>query len=162
MCVDTNDDFVNARKERTGPVTHSQKDSSLERRASVNWLLGRAKSVRCAAMGIGHLVRSEPNARVHVVATLGVVSVAGILRLGAGEWLWLIAAIAMVWMAEAFNTALERLADATCPEHHPLVGRAKDVAAGAVLLGAIAAAAIGLCIMVPHLAWLNGASVQAR
>jgi len=50
-------------------------------------------------------------------------------------------------MAEAFNTALESLADASVPEQHPLVARAKDSAAAAVLLAAIAAATIGLLVL---------------
>ena len=56
----------------------------------------------------------------------------------------------MVWAAEAANTALEFLADAVSPERHPLVGKAKDVAAGAVLIAAIGAAAIGILVIGPH------------
>ena len=63
-------------------------------------------------------------------------------------------AIALVWAAECLNTAVESLADATSPDHHPLVGRAKDAAAGAVLCAAIGAAVIGLLVLGrPLLAW---------
>jgi diacylglycerol kinase (ATP) len=49
------------------------------------------------------------------------------------------------------NTALEVLADAVAPDPHPLVGRAKDAAAGAVLVAALGAAAIGLLVLGPRL-----------
>ena len=71
----------------------------------------------------------------------------GVSRL---EWCWLVAAIAWVWTAEALNTALESLADAVHPDRHPLVGRAKDAAAGAVLAASLGAAAIGLLVLGPY------------
>jgi len=55
-----------------------------------------------------------------------------------------------VWSAEAFNTALELLCELVSPEFHPLVGRAKDVAAGAVLIAAIGSAIVGAILLVPH------------
>jgi diacylglycerol kinase (ATP) len=61
------------------------------------------------------------------------------------------AAIILVWSAEAFNTALEELADALHPERDPGIGRAKDVAAAAVLIAALGAAVIGMLVFVPHL-----------
>ena len=57
--------------------------------------------------------------------------------IGPSDWALLSIAIAAVWIAEAFNTALEFLSDAACPGRNPLVGRAKDVAAGAVILASI-------------------------
>jgi len=56
-----------------------------------------------------------------------------------------------VWTAEALNTALERLSNAVTREPNPLVGQAKDAAAGAVLIAAVGAAAIGALVMGPHL-----------
>lgn len=53
-------------------------------------------------------------------------------------------------MAEAFNTAIEKLADRVTCERDPLIGAAKDVAAGAVLLFAIASVAVGLIVFIPH------------
>jgi diacylglycerol kinase (ATP) len=61
-----------------------------------------------------------------------------------------------VWTAEALNTALEFLADAASPEFHPLVGHAKDVAAGAVLISAAGAVVIGLLVLGPHVIALVG------
>jgi diacylglycerol kinase len=60
-------------------------------------------------------------------------------------------AVTLVLGAEAFNTALESLADAAVPEQHPLVGAAKDLAAGAVLVTAMGAAVVGLLVLGPHL-----------
>ena len=67
------------------------------------------------------------------------------------EWCALVLAIAGVWAAEAVNTAIELLGDATTSDPHPLVGRAKDVAAGAVLLAALGAAVVGLLVFAPRL-----------
>lgn len=112
----------------------------------LNFLRTRLRSLRFALAGIAHLLRTQPNARLHLAATLAVIAAAAALRLPPSDWCWLIAAIAAVWAAEALNTALELLADAACPRHHPLIGRAKDAAAAAVLLTAAAAAGIGLFI----------------
>lgn len=65
-------------------------------------------------------------------------------------------AISIVWTAEALNTAFEFLADAASPDFHPLVRDAKDVAAGAVLITAIAAASIGVIILLPYFEKLAG------
>ncbi len=72
----------------------------------------------------------------------------------AADWCWIVLAISIVWTAEALNTAFEFLADAASPEFHPLIRDAKDVAAGAVLITAIAAAVIGGLIFWPHVAKL--------
>jgi diacylglycerol kinase (ATP) len=60
-------------------------------------------------------------------------------------------AIVSVWTAEALNTAFEFLCDVASPEFHPLVAKAKDVAAGAVLIAAVGATLIGLLVLGPHL-----------
>ncbi len=84
------------------------------------------------------------------MATILVVSAGLYFHLTAAEWCWIVLAITSVWTAEAFNTAFELLADATTKDFHPLIGRAKDVAAGAVLLTAIGASTIGLIIFWPR------------
>jgi diacylglycerol kinase (ATP) len=71
--------------------------------------------------------------------------------LSSDEWRWIILAIALVWLAEALNTAIERLADAVTLEPNENIGYAKDVAAGAVLAAAIVSAMIGLTIFLPHI-----------
>ncbi|MCL2640105.1 MAG: diacylglycerol kinase family protein [Phycisphaerales bacterium] len=114
------------------------------------FLAGRMKSFGHAIRGVGYVVQSQKNAWIHVVATVMVV-VAGLWsQLSAGGWCWLIAAIGAVWAAEAMNTAIELLCDVACPEFHPMIGRVKDVAAGAVLIVAVAAVAVGVCILWPH------------
>jgi diacylglycerol kinase len=72
-------------------------------------------------------------------------------RLSAEEWRWIILAIALVWVAEALNTAVERLGDAITLERNEYLRFAKDIAGGAVLVAAITSALIGLTIFVPHL-----------
>ena len=111
----------------------------------------RARSFLHAFRGIGTLLRTEHNAWIHAAATV-VVTAAGLLvGLEAVEWGLIVLAIALVFSAEAFNTALEVLADAVHPDPHPLVGRAKDLAAGAVLLAAMGAVVIALLVFVPHI-----------
>ena len=109
------------------------------------------KSLACALQGVVFLVRTQPNAQLHLLAAVLVSSAGVVLGLGLEEWLWITVAIVLVWSAEAFNTALEQLADALHPEQHPEIGRAKDVAAAAVLIIALGAAAIGMLVFVPHL-----------
>ena len=113
------------------------------------------ESFTCALQGLVHLVRTQPNARLHLMAA-GLVCAAGIyFDLSRTEWLWVTAAIVLVCSAEAFNTALECLADALHPGRDPGIGRAKDVAAAAVLIAALGATVIGMLIFVPHLASLG-------
>ena len=71
-------------------------------------------------------------------------------RIERWEWVAVAFAVTAVLAAEAFNTAVETLADAVKPERHPLVGRAKDLAAAGVLLTAGGAAAVGLIVFGPR------------
>lgn len=104
-----------------------------------------------ALHGLADLLRHEAHARVHLAVTLALLPLGWWLALGPRDWALLLLAMGLVWSAEALNTAVERLADAVHPDPHPLVGRAKDVAAGAVLLASIAAALIGLLMLGPPL-----------
>jgi diacylglycerol kinase (ATP) len=115
------------------------------------FLYRRMKRFVCAMQGVAFLVRTQANARIHLAATLAVCAAGLAIGLGRAEWLWLVFAIALVWSAEAFNTALEQLADAVHPGHHPGIGHAKDLAAAAVLLAALGAAIIGALVFAPHL-----------
>jgi diacylglycerol kinase (ATP) len=112
---------------------------------------GRIRSFGHAVVGILRMIRCQHNAWIHAVATLIVLAAALFFHISAADWCWIILAIAIVWTAEALNTAFEFLADAASPEFQPLVRDAKDVAAGAVLLTAIAASAIGVIIFWPYL-----------
>jgi len=103
----------------------------------------RAASFRFAFRGLRALMAAEPNARLHLLATVAALALGAMLRLTPLEWCAVVAAIAMVWTAEALNTAVETICDLVHPEQHPLVARAKDVAAAGVLCAAIGAAVIG-------------------
>jgi diacylglycerol kinase len=69
-----------------------------------------------------------------------------LLHLQTNEWCWITLAVISVWSAEALNTAVEFLTDIASPEFHHLAGKAKDVAAGAVLIAAVGAVIIGLLV----------------
>jgi diacylglycerol kinase (ATP) len=115
-------------------------------------LAARLRSFDFAARGIRTLLVSQHNARVHALATFVVVVLALALRVSRLECLFLVLAVVAVWTAEAINTALEFLCDVASPEFHPLVEKAKDVAAGAVLICATGAAVVGLLVFGPPLA----------
>lgn len=111
----------------------------------------RLKSFGFAWQGAADLLRNEHNSRVHLMATLMVFVLAFVFSVQRWEWAVLLLAVAGVWMAEALNTAVEYIADACHPEQHPLIKRAKDVAAAAVLFFAMAALLVGALVFVPHL-----------
>jgi diacylglycerol kinase (ATP) len=118
----------------------------------------RAKSFACAGRGIVLLLRTQMNARIHLLATVLVIAAGIAFRITRHEWALLSVAIGIVWITEAANTALELLADRVTREPDDLIRRAKDVAAGAVLLAALTAAVIGVLILGPHAwAFLRGA-----
>lgn len=107
----------------------------------------RLRSFCYAWKGIVWMLVHEPNVRIHAVATVLVVAAGLVHGLTAAEWLWITGAMAGVWVAEALNTAIERLCDLWCDgKYHPAIAVIKDVAAGAVLLAAVAAVIIG-CIV---------------
>jgi len=112
-------------------------------------LAARLRSFGHAARGVRTTVAAQPNARIHAVASVLVVALGLALGLPAASWAALLLAMGLVWAAELLNTALEALADAVAPDHHEGVGRAKDAAAGAVLVAAVAAAGVGLLVLGP-------------
>ena len=111
---------------------------------------GRIRSLRCAVKGIGVMISSQHNAWIHAAATVIVIAVSFYFHLTTAEWCWIILAIISVWTAEALNTAFEFLTDVASPEFHPLAEKAKDVAAGAVLISAIGSVLIGMVILGPY------------
>ncbi len=108
------------------------------------------RSFRYAFRGIRCILRTQHNAWLHALATAGVLIAGMLLKASTTEWCLLILAMIGVWTAEAINTALEQLSDAVSAQDHPLVGKAKDAAAGAVLLSAIGAAIVGLIVFGPR------------
>lgn len=111
----------------------------------------RLRSGAHAVRGIIEMLGSQHNAWVHAVATLAVITAGCVFQVTATQWCFLILALMAVWVAEGLNTAFELLCDVASPDFHPLVRKSKDVAAGAVLLSALGAAAIGLIIFLPYL-----------
>jgi len=118
---------------------------------SKNGLKRRIKSFGYAFTGVYELIKSEPNARIHLIATVGVVTAGLLLHLSNTEWCVVMIIIAMVWATEAFNTVIEKLTDHLFREQHETARIAKDVSAGAVLICAIAALICGLIIFLPKI-----------
>ena len=114
------------------------------------YLNARLRSFGHAFRGLKFLLQTQHNARIHAAATVLVVAVGALLRIGPAEWALIVLAIVCVWVAEALNTSIEFLVDLVSPEHHPLAGKAKDVAAGAVLIAAIGSAIIGGFVFGPY------------
>ena len=115
------------------------------------FLRARIRSFGYAGHGILVLVLTQGNALVHLAATIAVIIAGFFFKVTAGEWAALVLSMAAVWIAEALNTAIEALADCITREDDALIRRAKDVAAGAVLLAAIAAAVVGGIVFGPRL-----------
>jgi diacylglycerol kinase len=108
-------------------------------------------SFRYAFAGLSAFFVTSQNARVDAVCG-GIVVIAGfVFGLDRFEWCLIGLAIGLVLGAEAFNSALESLADAVHPDDHPLIGQAKDLAAGATLLVCLGAAAVGVGVFGPKL-----------
>ncbi|MCF8253571.1 MAG: diacylglycerol kinase family protein [Bacteroidia bacterium] len=111
----------------------------------------RLKSFVFAGKGIITLVKEEHNAQIHLVISLLVLAAGFYLGLSNSEWMLIVFLIGFVFALEAINSSIENLADFVSPNQHPLIGKVKDLAAGAVLIGAICAAIIGLLIFIPKL-----------
>ena len=112
---------------------------------------GRIRSFYHAMCGILRMIRCQHNAWIHAAATLVALGAGFLFHVSSADWCWIVLAISIVWTAEALNTAFEFLADAASPEFHPLVRHAKDVAAGAVLITALAAVVIGAIVFWPYI-----------
>ena len=108
-------------------------------------------SLRYSFVGIASLLDSQVNAKIHLFAALAVIVAGFYFEVNRTEWCLIALSIGVVFAAEGFNTALEHLTDLVSPNHHPLAGKAKDVAAGAVLLTATSAAAVGVLIFLPKI-----------
>ncbi|KYG82696.1 diacylglycerol kinase family protein [Roseivirga echinicomitans] len=113
-------------------------------------VLARLKSFKFALKGLWHVVQHEHNFRVHLFATLLVLLLGFYLNLSVFEWLWIVAAIAMVLVAELFNSSIEKLVDLVSPDFNPKAAIIKDIAAAAVLITAITAVVIGTIIFYPY------------
>ncbi|MBB3951929.1 diacylglycerol kinase family protein [Aureimonas jatrophae] len=115
--------------------------------APASYLGRRLRSFGHALHGIGHMVATQPHARLHLLAAGLVVAGGWALSIDATDWMVVVLACGLVLAMEAVNTAVEHLCDVVCPTWSEDVRRAKDVAAGAVLIAAIAAAVVGLLVL---------------
>ena len=109
------------------------------------------RSFGYAVKGIIEMVFTQGNARIHLAALISAIAMGVLFDIHPAEWLWLCAAGGLVLMAEAFNTSIEYLCDIASPGYSEKAGKVKDLAAGAVLLSALTAAAIGAIIFIPKL-----------
>lgn len=96
----------------------------------------------------------ERNFRIHIALATVAIFLGFWFRLPANEWLWVLLAITLVLGVELVNTAIENTLDLVSPGYHPLARKAKDAAAGAVLVAAIFALAVGGIVYGPRL-WNN-------
>ena len=109
----------------------------------------RIKSIKTAINGIMIVAKDEHNAWLHIIATLAIIIVASRLNITAVEASLLIFAIGLVWTSEAFNSAIEVLADEVSGSYSIGIKKTKDIAAGAVLISSLTALAIGLIVLLP-------------
>ena len=100
----------------------------------------RGMSFKYAFRGIIEFFVHTHNAWIHLVATVVVLFAGWLFSISPAEWLFVVMAIGLVWVAEAFNTAIEFLVNLVSPNYNKLAGSVKDIAAGAVLLAAICSA----------------------
>ncbi len=110
----------------------------------------RLKSFTFAFSGIAHALKTQANMRIHVLISAAVIVAAWYFHVSRADWLWLVFAIMIVLSAELMNSAFEYLCDVVSPEHSLAVAKAKDIAAGAVLVVAIGAVAIGAMVFWPN------------
>ena len=109
------------------------------------------KSFKYAFLGICWLFKSENNAKIHAIATVSAIALSVFFRITAQEWRWIMLSIALVWISETLNTAIEKIVNLASPGFNTEAGKIKDLGAGAVLLAAIFSLICGTCIFLPYL-----------
>ena len=109
------------------------------------------KSFTYAFNGIAYAVKTQLSFQIECAATIVVILLGCYLNLNRNEWLWIVLAISMVLVLELLNTALEVLVDLVSPDKNPKAGAIKDLASGAVLIGALFSIVVALFIFVPKL-----------
>ena len=107
------------------------------------------KSFKYAFNGLKILLREEPNAKIHFFVAVCVLIAGFAFRISAGEWIAVLLCIGLVIALELLNSALENLADFVSSEKHEVIKKVKDLAAGAVLVGAVVSATVGIIVFLP-------------
>lgn len=115
------------------------------------------KSFYYAFEGILYVFKHERNARVHLLFAIMAFLLGLALRITNVELAAIFFAVIIVFFAEIVNTTIEKVLDLIHSDHHPQVKIIKDMAAGAVLIAAAAAATVGVVIFTPYLVklWLG-------
>lgn len=111
----------------------------------------RILSFKYAFSGIWTALCDEPNLKFHTGAAILVIFLGWFFKISTAEWGILVLTIGLVVSLELTNTAIEEAVDALTDNEHPSAKKAKDVAAGAVLIASITAAIIGLLIFLPYM-----------
>ena len=114
-------------------------------------LRARANSFRFAWEGICGFFGQEHNAWIHLASSFAVAVFALVLKVSSGEIIALVVVSSFVWVAEIFNTVIEKIMDFISPAYHPQVKRIKDLAAAGVLIASIAAVTVGSIIFIPKI-----------
>ena len=115
------------------------------------FLRGRILSFKWAIKGVFNLFSTHPNAQIHLLAAITVIPLSFFLQISKTEGCIVTLCIALVLSMEALNSAIEYLADKVSAEEDELIGKAKDIAAAAVLISALAAAVVGGMIFIPKI-----------
>ncbi len=116
-----------------------------------SFIKSRIASFRNAFTGLWHVIKTQKNAWIHLIAAVAAVTLGFCLKLDKIEWIIIIFSITFVWSAEIFNTSIEIGFDILIDEPHPMVKIGKDVGAAAVLISSMAALIIGLRIFLPKM-----------
>ncbi len=111
----------------------------------------RMNSFQYALSGWRLLFKSEHNSWLHFAATIIVIISAFLFRVTGSEAGLLTVAIGIVWIAELFNTCIEKMMDFISKEDHPAIKLIKDVSAGAVLMAALTSVIIGCFVFIPKI-----------
>jgi diacylglycerol kinase (ATP) len=111
---------------------------------------GRMKAIGFSVSGLVHAFRTEHAMWFHGCASVLVIMAGLYFQVSSMDWRWLVLGISLVLCAEMMNTAVELICDAVNPQHNPMIGRAKDVAAGAVLAAFLGAAIIDVLVLWPY------------
>ncbi|MDO9634725.1 MAG: diacylglycerol kinase family protein [Paludibacter sp.] len=111
----------------------------------------RIHSFKHAIRGIRMVIKSEKNMQIHLVVAVLVLLAGWFFCISATEWMLCLLCFGLVFGSEMVNTSIENIVDLASPQKHELAGKAKDMAAGAVLISALFAACVGLMIFIPKI-----------
>ncbi len=114
----------------------------------------RLKSFVYAFNGLKILIKEEHNARIHIIAAMGVIIAGLFFNISEFEWIAIVFSIGLVFSLEIINSAIENIADFISPSKHERIKKIKDLSAAAVLVGSITALIIAIFIFLPQVSIL--------